>query len=44
MEYYTATKIFITMWMDLESVIQSEASQKERKKNKYHTFMCIFGI
>ena len=28
--------------MDLESVIQSEISQKE--KNKYHTLMHIYGI
>ena len=38
MEYYSATKrneseLFVVRWMDLESVIQSEVSQKE--KNKY---------
>ena len=38
MEYYSATKrneigSFVEMWMDLDSVIQSEVSQKE--KNKY---------
>ena len=38
MEYYSAIKrnkigSFLEMWMDLESVIQSEVSQKE--KNKY---------
>ena len=38
MEYYSAIKTnktgsFAEMWMDLESVIQSELSQKE--KNKY---------
>ena len=38
MEYYSAIKrneieSFVVMWMDLESVIQSEVSQKE--KNKY---------
>ena len=38
MEYYSAVKMneigsFIVMWMDLESVIQSEVSQKQ--KNKY---------
>ena len=38
MEYYSAIKrneigSFVEMWMDLESVIQSEVSQK--KKNKY---------
>ena len=45
MEYYSATirneiGSFVEMWMDLETVIQSEVSQKE--KNKYHilTYMC----
>ena len=38
MEYYSAIKrnkiqLFVVRWMDLESVIQSEVSQKE--KNKY---------
>ena len=33
---------FVEMWMDLESVIQSEVSQKE--KNKYHMLMHICGI
>ena len=42
MEYYTATKIFITMWMDLESVIQSEASQKERKKKTNIIHLCVY--
>ena len=46
-EYYSAIKrnefgAFIEMWMDLESVIQSEVSQKE--KNKYHMLMHIYGI
>ena len=30
------------VWMDLESVIQSEVSQKE--KNEYHMLMHIYGI
>ena len=30
------------MWMDLESVIQSEVSQKE--KIKYHMLTHIYGI
>ena len=35
MEYYSAIKkkkigSFVEMWMDLESVIQSEVSQKEK--------------
>ena len=47
MEYYSATKrnateLFVVRWMDLESVIQSEVSQKE--KNKYHMLMHIYGI
>ena len=47
MEYYSAIKrneigSFVEMWMDLESVIQSEASQKE--KNKYCILTHIHGI
>ena len=30
------------MWMDLDSVIQSEVSQKE--KNNYHLLMHIYGL
>ena len=33
---------FVETWMDLETVIQSEVSQKE--KNKYHILMHICGI
>ena len=33
---------FVEMWMDLESVIQIEVSQKE--KNKYPMLMHICGI
>ena len=49
MKYYSVIKrntigLFVEMWMDLESVIPSEVSQKE--KNKYciliHTY--IYGI
>ena len=37
MEYYSAIKrngirLFIEMWMDLETVIQDEVSQKEKSK------------
>ena len=32
-------ELFVVRWMDLESVIQSEVSQKE--KNKYHTLTHI---
>ena len=47
MEYYSAMKrnetgSFVEMWMDLETVIQSEVSQKE--KNKYHIVMHMCGI
>ena len=47
MEYYSAmkrnkTELFVMRWMDLESVIQSEVSQKE--KNKYHMLTHIYGI
>ena len=47
MEYYSAIKrneikLFVVRWMDLESVIQSEVSQKE--KNKYQILMNIYGI
>ena len=46
-EYYSAIRrnkieLFVVRWMDLESVIQSEVSQKE--KNKYHTLTHIYGI
>ena len=46
MEYYSAIKrneikLFVVWWMDLESVIQSEVSQKE--KNKYHMLTHIYG-
>ena len=45
MEYYSATKRkkivpFAEMWMDLESVIHSEVSQKE--KNKYCVLTHIY--
>ena len=35
-------ELFVVRWMDLESVIQSEVSQKE--KNKYRMLTHIFGI
>ena len=40
MEYYSAIKIneigsFVEMWMNLESVIQSEVSQKEKRNIVY---------
>ena len=47
MDYYSAMKIneielFVVRWVDLESVIQSEVSQKE--KNKYCMLTHIYGI
>ena len=47
MEYYSAikrneTELFVLRWMDLESVIQGEVSQKE--KNKYRMLTHIHGI
>ena len=47
MKYYSAIKrnkieLFVMRWMDLESVIQSEVSQKE--KNKYCMLTHIYGI
>ena len=46
MEYYSVTKrneiwSFVEMWLDLESVIQSEVSQKE--KNKYRILIHVCG-
>ena len=47
MEYHSAIKrneigSFVQTWMDLEAVIQSEVSQKE--KSKYHILTHICGI
>ena len=46
MEYYSAIKrneigSFVEMWVDLETVIQSEVSQK--KKNKYRILTHVCG-
>ena len=46
-EYYSAMKrntfeSVLMRWMNLESIIQSEVSQKE--KGKYHILMHIYGI
>ena len=46
-EYYSAIQrnemeSFIETWIDIETVIQSEVSQKE--KNKYHMVTHIYGI
>ena len=47
MEYYSAikrTKLmpFVATWMELEILILSEVSQKE--KDKYHMIALIYGI
>ena len=47
MKYYSVIKrnktgLFVETWMDLETVIQSEVSQKE--ENKYRILTHIFGI
>ena len=47
MEYYSIIKrstirSFVETWMDIEAVIQSEVSQKE--KNKYFVLKYICGI
>ena len=46
MDYYSAIRneieLFVVRRMDLESVIYSEVSQKE--KNKYHMVTHIYGI
>ena len=47
MEYYSAMKrnefeVVKMRWMNLELVIQSEVSQKE--KNKYHMLVHMYGI
>ena len=47
MEYYSAikrneTELFVARWMELESVIQSEVSQKE--KNKYRMLTNMYAI
>ena len=46
MEYYSAIErneigSFVEMWLDLETVINSKVSQKE--KNKYRILMHICG-
>ena len=46
-EYYSVTKrkefeSVELRWMNLESITQSEVSQKE--KNKYYLCVCVYGI
>ena len=47
MDHYSATKEnkimpFAATWMELETLILSEASQKE--KDKYHMILLVSGI
>ena len=47
MEYYSAIKrneveLFVVRWMDLETVTQSEVTQKE--KNKYRMIIYIWNV
>ena len=47
MEYFSAIEgneieLFVARWMDLESVMQSEVSQKG--KNKYSMLTHLYGI
>ena len=47
MDYYSAIKrneieFFVVMWMDIETVIQSEVSLKE--ENNYRMLTHIYGI
>ena len=47
MEYYSAIErnafeLVLMRWMNLEPIIQSEVTQKE--KNKYHILMHIYVI
>ena len=47
MDYYSAIKrkafeLVMMRWMNLEPIIQSEVSQKE--KDKYRILMYIYGI
>ena len=47
MEYYSAIKrstfeSVVMSWMNLEPIIQSEVSQKE--KDKHHILTCMYGI
>ena len=46
MEYYSTmkrneTELFVVRWMNLESAIQSEVSQKEKKKYCIISLICV---
>ena len=47
MEYYSAIKrneigSFVVTWMDIDTILQSELSQKEKDRN--HILPCTYGI
>ena len=47
MEYYSAinrneVELFVVRWLELDTVLQSEVSQKE--KHKYRMLLHIYGI
>ena len=49
MEYYSALKrnkieLFVVRWMDLETVIQSEVSQKEKNNHCMLTLIYIWNL
>ena len=49
MEYHSAikrngTELFVMRWMDLETVIQSEVSQKEKNKYRMLTYIYIWNL
>ena len=49
MEYYSAIKKnevmpFVATWIQLEIIILSEVSPKEKEKDKYHMISLICGI
>ena len=49
MEYYSAIKrneieLFVVRWMDLETDIQSEVSQKEKNKYRMLTYIYIWNL
>ena len=49
MEYYSAIKrntfeSVLMRWINLEPIIQSEVSQKEKEKEKYRILTHVYGI
>ena len=49
MEYYSAIKrneieLFVVRWMDPDTVIRSEASQKEQNKCRMLTYIYIWNL